>query len=216
MTNSKVDRLIDQYLTRLADAAHVLPEDRRDELVTEIREHIAASGAGQAGADEATVRTMLDRLGEPSDIVEAALDDGPSGHPAYQVANQAGKRGIGLEIGAVVMLTAGSLIPVIGWLVGVVLLWSSGVWRRSEKILGTLVFPGGPGVALLLVSLPTQSCSETTVSGGQVSTSAAVCTGIAVSPWLGIPILLLALIGSVVVPILLLKRARSRTALENH
>ena len=130
MTNSKVDRLIDQYLTRLADAAHVLPADRRDELVTEIREHIAASGAGQADADEATVRTMLDRLGEPSDIVEAALDDGPPGHPAYQ----AGKRGIGLEIGAVVMLTAGSLIPVIGWLVGVVLLWSSGVWRRSEKI----------------------------------------------------------------------------------
>jgi hypothetical protein len=32
---------------------------------------------------------------------------------------------------------------VVGWLVGLVLLWASPRWRRREKLLGTLVWPGG-------------------------------------------------------------------------
>jgi hypothetical protein len=49
-----------------------------------MREHIAASRAGVDSADEAAVRTMLDRLGEPADIVAAAVEYGPPEHPAYQ------------------------------------------------------------------------------------------------------------------------------------
>lgn len=137
MTNSTVDRLVDEYLTRLADAAKDLPADRRTELLAEIREHIAASMATETGADEAAARTTLDRLGEPADIVAAAAEDSPPDHPAYPVS-QGRRQGIGLEVGAVVMLTVGSFIPVIGWLVGVILLWSSGLWRRSEKLMGTV------------------------------------------------------------------------------
>ena len=36
MTNSTVDRLVDNYLARLADAAQALPPDRRAELLSEI------------------------------------------------------------------------------------------------------------------------------------------------------------------------------------
>lgn len=82
MTSSTVDQLVDHYLSRLADAAHGLPPDRRAELLSEIQEHIAASRANAPGADEAAVKTMLDRLGEPADIVAAAVEDGPPGHPA--------------------------------------------------------------------------------------------------------------------------------------
>lgn len=219
MTSSTVNPLIDQYLTRLTDAARVLPADRRDELLAEIREHIAASGVAGADADEAGVRTMLDRLGEPADIVGAALDDGSPAQPAYEGANRATKRGLGLEIGAIVLLTGGSLIPVIGWLAGVVLLWSSGVWRRSEKLLGTLIVPGGPGLALWLGGMATGSCLRTVspgVGGGPAASSQAVCTGTALPSWLGIPILLVVLVAPVVVAIVLLGRARSRTAPTNH
>jgi len=149
MTNSTADRLVDHYLTRLAAAAQALPPARRTELLSEIREHIDASMNEGAGTDETSVRTMLDRLGEPDDIIAAAMEIDPPEHPACPPNPQKRQQGIGLEVGAVIMLTAGSLIPVFGWLIGVILLWSSGLWRRSEKILATLVVPGGPGLALI-------------------------------------------------------------------
>src|SRR5665647_2484515 len=135
MTNNTANRLVDHYLNRLADAAQALPPDRRTELLAEIREHIAASISGGAGAEELAVRTMLDRLGDPADIVAAAVENDPPDHPSNPGPHQGRRPGIGLEVGAVVMLTVGSLIP-LGWVVGVILLWSSGIWRRSEKLLG--------------------------------------------------------------------------------
>ena len=40
------------------------------------------------------------------------------------------------------------------WLAGVVMLWRSSVLRRGEKLLATLVFPGGPGLAWMLMFAP--------------------------------------------------------------
>jgi hypothetical protein len=37
----------------------------------------------------------------------------------------------------------GVIVPVLGWVVGVVLLWGSDLWSRREKLLGTLVVPSG-------------------------------------------------------------------------
>jgi hypothetical protein len=221
-TNNMVDQLVDNYLARLAVAAQVLPLDRRAELLSEIGEHIAASGARGPGADETAVRTMLDRLGEPADIVAAAMEDDPPEHPAYPGPTGSRPRGIGLEVGAVVMLTLGSLIPLFGWAVGVILLWNSGLWRRSEKLLGTLIVPGGPGLALILGGAaflaPAQSCSSTSgsTSSGQVFTTAEVCTGFSMAPAAGIAMLLVVLIAPVVVAGVLLNRARSRATLQDH
>lgn len=220
LTNNTVDRLVDTYLTRLAHAARDLPPDRRAELLSEIREHIAASRAEETFADEASVRTMLDRLGDPVDIVAAAVEDDPPGHPAYAGGSRGQRLGIGLEVGAVVMLTAGSLIPVIGWVVGVILLWSSSRWRRSEKVLGTLIVPGGPGLALILgpaafMIAARGACSTpaSTDPSGQ-TTAVEVCTGFALPQVLGIVVVLFVLIAPVVMAIVLLNRARHRAALE--
>ncbi|HYU86509.1 MAG TPA: hypothetical protein VEK80_17025, partial [Kribbellaceae bacterium] len=68
------DTLVGDYLGRLEQAAQVLPADRRTELVEEVRAHIAE--ARTAGADDlAAVRTVLDRLGSPDEIVAAARED---------------------------------------------------------------------------------------------------------------------------------------------
>lgn len=40
-------------------------------------------------------------------------------------------------------LTVGSLVPFLGWLYGVVLLWRSPEWTVRDKIIGTLCFPFG-------------------------------------------------------------------------
>ena len=221
MTNSTVDRLVDDYLARLADAAQVLPPDRSAELVSEIREHIAASRAGETGADEAAVRTMLDRLGDPADIVAAAVEDDPPEPRSNPKPHQGRRSGIGLEVGAVVMLTVGSFIPLIGWLVGVILLWSSGLWRRSEKLLGTLIVPGGPGLALFGGAFAAswlggaQPCvgPVTSTISGQIVTPAQACNSSGLVPALGVALLLVVLIAPIVVAIVLLNRARGRTAL---
>lgn len=159
MTATTGEQLLSDYLARLDAAALRLPPDRRAELREGIAEHVAAARAAGELRDETGVRTLLDRLGEPEEIVAAAAEDvppaaggppwadRPSGAPPQLVPRPPGT---GLEVAAVLMLTAGSLVPVVGWLVGVALLWSSRRWRRSEKLLATLVVPGGPGILLPL------------------------------------------------------------------
>lgn len=48
-------------------------------------------------------------------------------------------------------LTLGSIVPVVGWLFGVALLWASPAWRTRDKVVGTLFVPGGPLGAVLAV-----------------------------------------------------------------
>ena len=56
---------------------------------------------------------------------------------------------------AVVGLVVGSLVlPVVGWLVGLALLWRSRSWTVLEKLLATLVWPGGLLLPLALPFLP--------------------------------------------------------------
>ncbi len=47
-----------------------------------------------------------------------------------------------------ILLLVGGLLAGIGWLVGVVLLWTSRRWTIGDKVLGTLVWPGGVAAAL--------------------------------------------------------------------
>ena len=65
MTTVETDRLIDDYLTRLEEAAAHLQRSRRAELIAEIREHIEAALREEDTAGEVAVRNVLDRLGHP-------------------------------------------------------------------------------------------------------------------------------------------------------
>jgi hypothetical protein len=62
------------------------------------------------------------------------------------------------EIAALVLLPVGGLIlPLVGWFVGLILLWASDAWTTREKLLGTLVIPGGLLVPFFLWLVPTSS-----------------------------------------------------------
>jgi hypothetical protein len=63
------------YLKRLRDAARSLSRGRRDDLMADIQDHLAE--AAPAGASAADVRTALDRLGDPNQIVAAEQDGEP-------------------------------------------------------------------------------------------------------------------------------------------
>ena len=126
----------DEYLRRLERAARVLPRGQREELLAEIRSHIAAGLAPDA--TDAEARNLLDDLGSPADIVAAARP----GH----VPTRRGAR----EVLALIFLVTG--FPwILGWLIGVGLLVSSPLWSGRQKLLGILVWPGGYAGAGLAV-----------------------------------------------------------------
>src|SRR5258706_2632573 len=53
---------------------------------------------------------------------------------------------------AIVLLLIGLGLFAVGWLIGVALLWSSPTWRVRDKLLGTLVLPGGLPMGALLAT----------------------------------------------------------------
>lgn len=209
MTMNTVDRLVEDYLRQLDGAARDLPSDRRADLLDEIGQHIEA--ARNAGAhDEAGVRDVLDRLGSPGDIAAAARGESPP-PPAVGVAEGSTR----LELAAVLLLTLGSvLLPVLGWLIGVVLLWASASWTTREKLLGTLVVPGGLGPVLILGLSPGRSCStsSTVDAQGRVTVLSDTCSGQFPPLALGVLAGLVLLVAPLAVAVLLLKRARARAA----
>ncbi len=78
--NVHSDELVDDYLRRLDAAASALPAHRREELISEIRDHLEEAMRREPASDEAAVRNVLERLGSPEEIVSAAQDPAPPGH----------------------------------------------------------------------------------------------------------------------------------------
>jgi hypothetical protein len=199
------DKLVAAYLRRLKRAARGLTRAARQELINEIAGHIAearAHGAAQDEGGSAAARNVLEQLGDPRDIARAAGGPVRAGRPGR------------LEIAAVAFLLAGGLLgltlgivagwagilgAVCGWLAGALMLWASPRWGWQDKLLGSLVWPGGLLTPFLLATLPGQECA----SSGTVTT----CTGFAMPPEVGIPVAVLSVVAPLVVAARLLHRA---------
>jgi hypothetical protein len=150
--------VVRDYLGRLHAAGWGLAPERRDELVVEVREHIvealrAEQAAGHRG--EAVVRNVLERLGPPEDIVRAESESqlygvggappsgyapfGPPGQAASPPPPYASRSLWGpVEIAAVVLLALGGFVlPILGPVIGLVLVWVSSQWTRTQKVIGS-------------------------------------------------------------------------------
>lgn len=127
--------LVTRYLKDLERALRDVPAEDRHEIVADIKEHIAEAAADRG--DEMTeneLRRMLEQVGHPEAIAEEARE-------RFGVTR---RRGGAMEgIAVVSLLFGGLLIPILGWVLGVILLWASSVWTTREKIIGTLIVPGG-------------------------------------------------------------------------
>ena len=136
MTPTTPHPLVMAYLERLRRAAGGLDRGRREELVGEIEAHLAE--AVGPDASEAEVRNALDRLGEPEEIL--------AGEAPAAAADPRGLR----EWAAIWLLLLGGLLACVGWLAGVILLWSSQLWTTRDKWIGTLILPGGLALSLVV------------------------------------------------------------------
>jgi fucose permease len=74
------------------------------------------------------------------------------------------------------LLVGGIVLPGIGWIAGVLLLWLSHVWTTREKLIGTLLVPGGLAGAfyLMFVSGSMETCVGVSEIGSPTSFE---CTG---------------------------------------
>ena len=148
------EALVSEYLGRLETAAEPLPAARRGELIAEVQDHIETALNEAGTRDEVTARNVLERLGPPEEIVAAETGEGgpapahtpPTPAPQVIVVERTGLGA--LEIAAILLLTLGAVfLPVLGPIIGIVLVWASSQWTTRQKWIATLI-------VLVLLVLP--------------------------------------------------------------
>lgn len=167
---SSTDPRVAAYLRQLDHALSPLPWEQRHELFTDISAHIDSELAARP-ADRRAVDDVLSRLGDPQ-VIAAAAGAPPPPPPA---------RGRAMEIAAVVLVAIGGfVIPFIGWVIGIALLWASRRFTPRDKLIGTLVPPLGFFAPILLAFVAGTSASSVQVcatsAGGAAPALAARCS----------------------------------------
>jgi uncharacterized membrane protein len=155
------DAAVAEYLDDLEHALHDLPRGRRRELIGDLGAHITEARAQLPDpSDEIAVLLVLARLGQPTEI---AAEERQARAPE---AGDTGPRW--REPAALILLLFGGFVAGLGWLAGVALLWWSPRWTVRERLLGTLVIPGGLATSAALVlsgGVGGYSCDSTSCDG---------------------------------------------------
>lgn len=215
-TKHRADDIVERYLFQLDAALRGLPEGRRRQIVEEIAGHIGEGRSGLEVNDEVGLRALLDRVGDPELIAaEAGVGQLPEsgrrrdawvpwlllfgGFAGYVVAL------------AFIVVPLALVVGVIGWSIGLKMLWTSNTWEVRDKLLGTLVLPGGllaPVVLATTSTSPAQTCFS---QGGPGIPTSTHCTasGFTLSPYVGIPVFVVTVLAPFIVAVHL-DRARRR------
>jgi hypothetical protein len=75
MEDPVAEAILNQYFRRLEQALSGLAVDRRTQIVEDLRAHVEESLAAETDRSDATVLSILDRLGDPEEIAQEALAD---------------------------------------------------------------------------------------------------------------------------------------------
>jgi hypothetical protein len=186
--------LIEIYLGQLRAAAWPLPASRRDELVADVRSHIDAALEAQGTRDEAAIRTVLDRLGEPEAIAEAEVGESGAtglGLAAPSSRDQGAPLAGGIEIVALLLFAFGGIVPFIGVATAYALTFLSPRWTRSDRLYAS-AFLLGAMVVVLIASVRESLADPDTVIYTSPLTMAMVA--LPVGGWLAGIILIAALL----------------------
>ncbi|WP_086831400.1 hypothetical protein [Streptomyces sp. NRRL B-24572] len=137
--------LVTDYLATIEREASFLPTGRREELLADLREHLAVAVGDEQ--DAKTVRTALERLGSPTAIVAAAREEEPetattaTTEPKTQPRTRTVATAVLLGVSGIATL-ANPLVGLAVIAVGLGLLWTSDVWEQRTKTLATTLTLG--------------------------------------------------------------------------
>lgn len=143
MTEANTPKVVRGYLAEL---------DR--ELVgvsAEVRHGIVAGVAEELnGLDASAAASRIEALGDPAFIAaEARAGSGPRVTVAGPKAAppRASEQRWYVVVTALLLEFGGLLVPLAGWVAGIMMLWASALWTRGEKLVATIL-PPGIGIAL--------------------------------------------------------------------
>jgi len=184
MESDRASTAVDDYLRRLDQALVRVHEP----LASQVRDGITEELRSVA-PEEALVR--IQQLGDPTHIAAEASDDSAALTPG-----DTGKRGSRAYVaGTVALLSVGGILfPFIGWIAGLIFLWSGSVWRTAEKVVATLspLVAGGLAFALywLFTSPPSSAGINPLIPAATFAHWNVLIVGVAVN--LGVAVWLLA------------------------
>jgi hypothetical protein len=125
----EADRLVRRYLTQLDTALQCVDASRREEILAEVHEHIEQGRDELDTDDAASIRTLLDRVGDPAAIAAEAGAPPPDGRR--------------WDAWAPWLIIFGPVASGLGWAAGILILWTSPAWNRRDKLMATVVSPAG-------------------------------------------------------------------------
>ncbi|MEU6479823.1 hypothetical protein ABZ858_23640 [Streptomyces sp. NPDC047017] len=135
MSNALTHPLVRAYLASVDREAAVLSDDRRRDLVADLREHIES--VLPQDADDATVQQALDQLGTPREIAAAAIAEEPGVNALQPESDARTNRTLGMMVlGAPFFWVLG--IGLVVAVLAAVRIWRSTAWTRRDKRLGIL------------------------------------------------------------------------------
>jgi uncharacterized membrane protein len=151
--NVETDALVDDYLRRLDAAASALPVDRRQELISEIRDHLREGLRQIPASDEASVRNLLERLGSPEEIVSAATDSMPSDHLVAPFRETNGSAVLSVVLALLWLGWIGSVLALVFGYRARRQIKNSGGSQKGSILAAAGIILGWIGIAFLLVAV---------------------------------------------------------------
>ena len=131
----EADKLVRRYLAQLDAALRGVDASRREEILAEVHGHIEQGRTGLDPGDTASVRTLLDKVGDPAAIA-AEAGAPPPGSRRW-------------DAWAPWLIIFGPVASGLGWVAGMLILWTSPTWSRRDQLIATFV-PLAGLVALFL------------------------------------------------------------------
>lgn len=124
-------QVVRSYLSQLDDALAGTTDEVRQEILAGVREQLI-------GVDAATAAARIEELGDPAFIAAEARAEAPA---ASEGPTPTSARRWYTVVAGLLVAFGGIAVPVVGWVVGLVMVWLSPAWHRWEKWCATLATP---------------------------------------------------------------------------
>ena len=169
----EADKLVRRYLAQLDAALRDVDASRREEILAEVHGHIEEGRTGLDPGDAASVRTLLYKVGDPAAIA-AEAGAPPPGSRRW-------------DAWAPWLIIFGPVASGLGWIAGMLILWTSPTWSRRDQLIATIV-PLAGLVALFFGLLTTFRAQA--ACPGPTTLASTTCTTKGFTLPLGVAILL--------------------------
>ena len=149
MTKSSIPRVVRDYLAELDRELAGVPDEVREGIVAGIAEELV-------GLDAAAATSRITTLGGPAFIAAEARagaaprSAGPRSTAVVLAPPRASAQRWYVVVTAALLYFGGLVVPLAGWVVGIMMLWASPLWTRNEKLIATIV---QPAVGVLLFGI---------------------------------------------------------------